>query len=82
MEKQFQTKRVILTKGPKPRVDWMFQCAACKDHDCVDEETGLCRPCWRVLILLAGALDDIRKGCGCPIPHVPITTCPLLEDGK
>lgn len=38
-----------------------FPCPACKDLGKIDEETGLCRACWRVLALLGEALKDAAK---------------------
>lgn len=37
-------------------------CAACHDRSDVDTMTGLCRPCWRVVILgpaMAAARDNL-----------------------
>lgn len=44
------------------RTEVVFACAACTQPDFVDEQSGLCRPCWRVLVALAEVLRDMREG--------------------
>jgi hypothetical protein len=66
MESEFKPK----SEEHAAHIRWAFVCPACKTPDFVDETTGLCRPCWRALVLVREVLrEELAASHDHPIPY-------------